>query len=337
VGKRVVVIGGGNVAFDCARSALRLGSSEVSILCLEDRQQMVASTEEIEQAVAEGITLLNSKTCTRILGNNGGTTGIECRNVKSFRFDEEGQVHIDSVTGSEMVLAADTVISATGQLPDLGFSAGTSGFRVTRRHTLEVNPVTLAAGVEGIFAAGDVVTGSKSVAAAVGGGRQAAISIHSYLTRESGTSIDSVVVDTKGDILVRRNGLKKKRVIPQHIVTYDELLHLDYFERKPRVETRQLPSTESRLGFVEIDKGYTRWQAIEEASRCFHCGHCFQCETCVDICPDDVYRGNGNGTLVAYPDDCCYCGCCVMDCPCSAITIRTPLPMRVSALRVDQP
>ncbi len=325
------------MAFDCARTALRLGSKDVNIVCLEAKEEMVASTEEIKQALEEGIVIHNSKTCAGILGDSRGITGIKCLNVKAFRFDEEGHVHIDSIPGSDLVLTADTVISATGQLPDLGFAEGASGFHITTRHTLGVDAVTLATGKEGVFAAGDVVTGSKSVAAAVGSGRRAAISIHSYLSRESGKSIDSVVVDEGGNILIKRNGFRKRRTSPQAycsptaswfisiILKGNSVLKPDAFQARNQPQ-----------GFIEIDKGYTRWQAIEEASRCFHCGHCFQCGTCVDICPDDVYRGNEDGTRVAYPDDCYYCGCCVIDCPCSAITIRTPLPMRISALRGER-
>ena len=99
---------------------------------------------------------------------------------------------------------------------------------------------------------------------------------------------------------------------------------------------RTVPFPESiQAGCGEINKGYTKAEAIEEAERCFHCGHCFQCKTCVEVCPEDVFVMGEDGAVVAYPDECYTCGSCVMDCPCSAITMRIPAPMRLAAVREE--
>ena len=334
LGETVVVIGGGNVAIDCARSALRFGAKKVSIVCLEAEGDMAASAESIEQAIAEGVLFRYSKTCTRLVSDSGRTTGIECLHVDAFHFGEECGLSVDAACNSRVFYPADTIICAIGQVPDLSFLAGAESLRVTKRSTLAVDLVTLATGQEGVFAAGDVVTGSKSVAGAVGGGRRAAISVHAYLTRNNDHVLNRILVNPDGEIIEQRGKLEKRRSALQHVVTFDELFHLEYFDRKACVVPLEGQSPYPGKLCDGPGAGYTRWQAIEEASRCFHCGHCFECGTCVDICPDDVYRDQGGTSQVCYPEDCYYCGCCVMDCPCSAVVLRTPLSMKVSAIRV---
>jgi NADPH-dependent glutamate synthase beta subunit-like oxidoreductase/ferredoxin len=334
LGENVVVIGGGNVAIDCARSALRLGAKKVSIVCIEAEGEMAASVESVEKATAEGVLFHHSKTCKRVVVDSGQVTGIECLHVNAFHFDQACGLSIDTACDSQEFHRADTIISAIGQVPDLSFIGGDDSLQVTNRSTLAVDPVTLATGREGVFAAGDAVTGSKTVADAIGGGRRAAISVHAYLTRNNGRVLNRILVTPEGEIIENRGRLEKRRNAPQHVVTFDELFRLEYFEKKPRVRPSADRMADSGQLYGGPDAGFTRWQAIEEASRCFHCGHCFECGTCVDICPDDVYRDQGGISQVRYPEDCYYCGCCVMDCPCSAVVLRTPLSMKVSTIRV---
>ena len=178
IGKKVVVLGGGNVAFDCARVARRLGAEEVRVACLECRAEMPAADDEIEQGEGEGISIHPARTSTRIATSEGRVTGVEFLDVESFQFDENGVPQIEVVEDSRHTLEADTVIFAVGQRPELP-----EGFDVdkTDRGLVELDPFTKSTSREGVFAAGDAVHGTASVIKAIASGRQAAIAIDKYL------------------------------------------------------------------------------------------------------------------------------------------------------------
>lgn len=181
VGKRVLVLGGGNVAIDCARVSLRLGAEEARIACLESREALPASEEEIRQGEEEGIQIHPSRTFTRIVAEDGRLTGVECKGVEAFEFDEEGRLEVEAVEGSEELIEADTVIFAVGQAPDLpdGFELETN-----ERALIEVDPYTYDTSEEGVFAAGDAVTGTGSVIGAIASGRKTAMAVDRYLGGE---------------------------------------------------------------------------------------------------------------------------------------------------------
>jgi len=178
VGKRVVVLGGGNVAFDCARVARRLGAEDVRVACLECRAEMPASADEIEQGEEEGITIDPAHTSTRIIAADGKVTGVEFLDVASFHFDEDGVPQIETIDGSQHLVDADTVIFAVGQRPELP-----EGFDLdkTDRGLIELDPFTSSTCREGVFAAGDAVSGTASVIKAIASGRQAAIAADKFL------------------------------------------------------------------------------------------------------------------------------------------------------------
>ncbi len=146
VGKRVLVLGGGNVAYDCGRTAIRLGASQVHLIYPESEENALAHPSEVEEGSEEGIIVHPSRTFTRVLGANGKVSGVECLNLRSMCFDEEGRLHIDPIPGSEHVLEADTVIFAVGQAPDNSCLVGTEGITITKRGTISVNPETLETG-----------------------------------------------------------------------------------------------------------------------------------------------------------------------------------------------
>lgn len=248
IGDRVVVLGGGNVAFDCARTALRLGASDVHIACVEPRDGMLATAQEIKWAEEEGITIHNSKRFTRIVGDKRKVGGVEFLHVKSFEFSEEGELHVNTTAGSEHVLQADTVIFAIAQFPDPKLLEGVRGIEIDRRHTINVDPATLGTGREGVFAAGDVVTGVASVIEAIADGRKAAISIDKYLGGKG-------IID-------------EKLASPESIPMPSEVL-------KPKEEKRiQIPSlaiSERLNNFATVEEGYTEEMAIMEAKRCLRC------------------------------------------------------------------
>jgi formate dehydrogenase beta subunit len=177
VGKNVIVLGGGSVAFDSARAARRLGVV-VKIACLESRETMPAAKEEIEQGEAEGIKIYPGRTFTRIVNENGKITGVACLEVTSLSFDEEKNPQIEAREGSEHIIEADTVIFAIGQRPEIpeGF-----GLETGAGNCISTDPFTFTTNKEGVFAAGDAVNGSSSVIKAIASGRKAAVAMDRYL------------------------------------------------------------------------------------------------------------------------------------------------------------
>jgi formate dehydrogenase beta subunit len=115
----------------------------------------------------------------------------------------------------------------------------------------------------------------------------------------------------------------------QQVIGYDEVLNPEYYENENRVPMKRLPSSGATMGFEEINKGYSREEAVREATRCFHCGHCAVCGTCADICPMDVIIMEDDGPDAAYPKECWHCGGCRINCPCGAVYYEFPLSMLI--------
>lgn len=178
MGKRVMVLGGGNVALDCAGAALRLGAQEVHIACLEAFEKMTAAEEEVRWAQEEGIIFHNSKTFLKIEGENDVVTGMCIASVKAFSFDSTGKAVIELVEDSEEVIQVDTVIFAVGQRPEIDESFGVT---LARGNRVEVNPINGVTSIPGVFSAGDAVTGTQSVIKAIAGAREVASRIDNYL------------------------------------------------------------------------------------------------------------------------------------------------------------
>jgi formate dehydrogenase beta subunit len=181
IGPKVLVLGGGNVALDCARMAIKLGADEVHVACIEDRDTMPADPEEIAQGEAEGILLHPSKSINRILCNNGKVgkvIGAEFLDVDSFAFDEDRNLQLETVENSQQAIEADTVIFAIGQLPELP-----QGFDLDRNvnRFIEVDTYSFQTSREGVFAAGDAINGKGSLIDAIASGRKAARLIDGFL------------------------------------------------------------------------------------------------------------------------------------------------------------
>lgn len=177
LGERVVVLGGGNVACDCAGVARRLGAKEVHMACLESRETMPAAKDELEEVEKDGVLVHPAQTFNKIVSENGKVAGVEFSNVKSFTFDENRRAIIEKEEGSEHVIACDTVIFAVGQGPDLDASFGVELGR-GNRIVVDKDYKTSS---EGVFAAGDVVTGTASVIQAIAEARKAVCAIDKYL------------------------------------------------------------------------------------------------------------------------------------------------------------
>lgn len=175
--KSVVVLGGGNVAFDCARSAKRLGCENVSVVCLEDANNMTASNDEIKEAKEEGIQIYNGRTFVKIEENEGNITGLICKEVEDFHFDESRKLVLNIKENSEHLIAGEMIIFATGQKPDLD---AFEEIEINQRGLVNTNEY-YKTNIDGVFAVGDTVTGTASIIQAIAGARKAASNIDIYL------------------------------------------------------------------------------------------------------------------------------------------------------------
>jgi len=259
-GKKVIVVGGGNVAIDAARSALRLGAGSVTLVYRRSRAEMPASSWEVEDAEEEGVRLHFLANPIRILGQNGKVVGVECIRMELGEPDASGRRRPIPIPGSEFVLEADLVIPAIGQTPDLTF-LGDGTLSVTRRGTLAADPMTLATDVPGIFAGGDAVSGPATAIEAIAAGKRAAESIHRYL---------------QGEALAR-----PERGLP--VVPYEEV-DLRRARKEARASMPKLAPETRRTDFAEVELGFSEEQAIAEARRCLNCAVCSECRQCVTAC-----------------------------------------------------
>ena len=181
-GKKVAVLGGGNVAMDASRMALRLGAEKVYLIYRRSLEEMPARKEEIHHAMQEGVEFLLLQNAKRILGNDqGAVTGIECLKYELGEPDASGRRSPVAVEGSEFTLDIDTVVVAVGNASNPLIPATTEGLEINKRGNIVVNPETNMTSIPGIFAGGDIVLGAATVILAMGEGRRAAAGINAYL------------------------------------------------------------------------------------------------------------------------------------------------------------
>ena len=179
LGDRIAVIGGGNVAIDAARTALRLGSKEVNFLYRRSREEMPANPWEVKEAESEGVKTQFLVAPKRILGKDGQVTAVECIRMRLGELDESGRRRPMPIEGSEFTMDLDAVILAIGEAPDLSFLP--KGMEIAEGNTIAVNPFTMETSLTGIFAGGDAVSGPATVIEAIVAGKRAAVSVDRYL------------------------------------------------------------------------------------------------------------------------------------------------------------
>lgn len=299
LGQKIAVIGGGSVAFDVARtavrqevpepiatsditaaldvarSAVRFGAKQVDMAVLEARDQMLANEEEFEQAREERITIHNSVGPKRIVTRNGRAVGLEIIEVASI-FDDQGRFNPQFVPGTERLIEADSIIMAIGQTSDLSFIQPRDGIDITPRNTIIVDPNTLATTAAGVYAGGDVAFGPRIAIAAIADGRRAAHAIDLYL---SGTQPPPPMY----------------KITCYDTASYQPPLGFTQISRQP---IPVLP-LDRRVGISQVELGYDEETAVKEASRCLCCWEntifegdphrgteCILCGGCADICPE---------------------------------------------------
>jgi formate dehydrogenase (NADP+) beta subunit len=311
IGKKVLVIGGGNVAMDVARSAarevlrqhpggveniepshenlaavaahemmdislsaLRLGAQEVHLVCLENREEMPAALEEIKDAEEEGIIIHAGLGPKQIIGRDGHVVALEALKTKSV-FDENRRFNPTFYENSETLLDCDTIIMAIGQAAKLEFLLPEDGVQISPRGFIAVNPQTLMTTAAGVFAGGDCVFGPRLIIDSVADGKRAAVGIDEFLR---GTKHPDPIVEV--EVLERYH-------MPLQLLDV------------PRQPIPMLPLNR-RTGMTEVEIGYDEETAMAEAQRCLHCWvntvfegipqdgtMCILCGGCVDVCPEN--------------------------------------------------
>lgn len=359
LGEKVIVIGGGNVAvdiariikrmadggqlskygavsemredieaaLDMARTALRMGAREVTMVTLESRDNMPAWEWEVEEAANEGVALACSKGPKRIIGREGRVAQLETLEVRSV-FDEEGRFNPSFFEGSERMMDADTIILSIGQASDFSWINEEDGIGVTANGLIEVDPETLETTAPGIFAGGDVAFGPRIIVEAVADGQKTARSIEKYLQRE-----------------IRVQKTWKSEAIDHQM--------RDDFDMTPRQKPPMI-DIGRRTGIGEVENIYSEEQALKEGVRCYKCDtntifsstKCILCGGCADVCPESCFRlidiqqlrtderverliraryGSDRpaGSAIIKDDErCTRCGLCAKRCPTGAITME---------------
>jgi len=252
IGRRVAVIGGGNVAMDAARTALRLGADEVSIYYRRSRDEMPVTKTEYDQTIAEGVRVHFLVSPTRIVSENWEVTALQCSQMKLGEPDESGRRRPSPITGAEFSVEADNVIAAVGQAPDLSFLPTDSALERTRLETLVVDSNTLSTNVDGVFAGGDFVTGPGMVIDAIAAGRRVAIAIDKHL---KGDTSRVEIYDLKAGVV----GELSSQEIEES------------WETQPRLPVPTLPVRKRKASFAEVELSFSEEKARQEAKRCLRC------------------------------------------------------------------
>jgi heterodisulfide reductase subunit A-like polyferredoxin len=260
VGDRVAVVGGGNVAMDAVRTALRTGSKKPFIIYRRSVEEMPANEEEIEECREEGIEIMTLTNPTRIIAESGRVKAIECIKMALGEPDASGRRRPKAIPGSEFIIEVDAVIPAIGQESDWACLTPECACKLSDWGTIQVDPQTLQSDDKDIFAGGDAVLGPKTVIEAIAHGKQAAISMDRFLRG----------VDLK-------EGRDKEWQAVEEVRT-------EGYDRIPRNHMPRLLPGDRQSNFNEVQLGFNEAQARQEAERCLNCGICSECYQCVDAC-----------------------------------------------------
>jgi len=283
LGRHVVVYGGGNTAFDVARTAKRLGAEESIIIYRRTREKMPAHESELEEALQEGVLVKWLSTIKQ-----AGESSIT---VEKMQLDAQGN---PQPTGKFETLEADSVILALGQDVDLSLLDGVPGLEV-QDGVAKVGPGMMM-GHPGIFAGGDMVHGERTVTVGIGHGKLAARNIDAWL-----------------------RGTKWVHPVAHELASFDKL-NTWYYSDAPKSRQPVLDTIRRQSTFEEVVGGFDEVTAQFEARRCLSCGNCFECDNCYGVCPDNAVIKLGPGQRYQFNYDYCKgCGLCVAECPCGAI------------------
>jgi NADPH-dependent glutamate synthase beta subunit-like oxidoreductase len=322
-GNHVVVIGGGNVAIDAARTCLRLGCESVTLAYRRTRAEMPADAEEIEQAEDEGINFQFLVVPTEVSGSSGCVRGLRCLQAELVSKPGQDRKYPVPIEGSDYTIDTDVVICAIGQQVDAGCMESLKSLEWTRRRTINVHMATMATDMEGVYAAGDAVTGPATVIEAIGGGKRAAQSIDRYLS--------GIPQPTMPPVPTRRGRIDHLEVSAADKMTLQ------------RPEMELLDIDRRRTTFQQVELGYPENRVREEARRCLRCDICLRCGKCVEVCRDKM---GVNALQMGYfdfdhpvatdfsvtRDRCILCGACATNCPTGAMHMEDTEGQRTLSL-----
>jgi 2-oxoacid:acceptor oxidoreductase gamma subunit (pyruvate/2-ketoisovalerate family) len=286
-GEDVIIVGGGNTAIDAARSAFRLGARNVRVIYRRTRDEMPAISEEVDDAIDEGITIDFLCSPTRI-SRAGGKCQLSCLRMELGDPDDSGRRRPVAIAGSDFNIPCDRVILAIGQAADLSLLP--EGAELSPAHPIE------AEGEAPVYPAGDLLTNEGTVTAAIGCGRDMALLLHERFSGER------LYTDPP----------------PAEAVVRADRIRLQHFERHDRHDGNVLPFEERKSSFIEVRQGLND---LEEAKRCLSCGVCNTCDRCVTYCPDGVLQRVGRDIVFDY-DYCKGCGVCVSECSRAVIYMK---------------
>jgi len=313
IGRKTVIVGGGNAAMDAARSALRLGSS-VTVVYRRTREMMPAIKEEVDEAIDEGVRISYLFAPVEVVVSGGKVVGLKCQRMNLGEPDPSGRRRPVPIPGSFEVIDCDSVIFATGEEPDMSFLP--KDFKQGANFTLadsEGKPVP------GVLLGGDLVTSRKTVAHAIGSGKRAFLAVKAYL--EGLEWMHAAEINATGVHSVGLTDLLADRTHSLAIASPDDI-NLDHFERsRPNVE-KSHGSAALLHGFHEVRETFSDEIALKESARCFNCGVCNMCLKCFAFCPDSAIRISEDGTYLEVDYEYCKgCGICVTECPRGAMTM----------------
>lgn len=322
-GRRVVVIGGGNVAIDAARTCLRLGCEEVTLAYRRTRNEMPADEEEVEQAEEEGVRFAVLTVPTAVEGDGETMTGLRCLKAKLVAKPGSTRMSPKPIEGSDFVMPVDALISAIGQRVDNQWTNELKPLKWSRRDTIKVNTATMATNVEGVFAAGDAVTGPATVIEAIGGGKRAALGIDRYFRGIPQPEMPPVPV-------------RRQRVAWTEVPAATKMV-------LKRPDMPLLNMDRRRTTFQQVELGYSENMVREEARRCLRCDICRRCGLCVQICRDKMgvdalemgyleFDHPGSTDFRRTQQRCIACGACATNCPTGAMLIEDRAGERILSL-----
>ena len=254
LGERLVVVGGGNVAIDCVRSAVRLGFKDVRLLYRRSRAEMPADEVEIREAEEERIVFHYLTLPTRLIAEDGAVKAVECIRMELGEPDASGRRRPMPVQGSEFIIETDVVISAIGQDSDL-FLLGSEPIEVSKWGTIKVDERSMETSLAGVFSGGDCVTGPASLVEALAAGSDAALAIDRYLNGQ------------EPELPLYR----KLEKFAGTVKVFDKNESMGLLGGKPRPAISCLPVEERVRSFQEVDLGLTAETAVEDADRCLRC------------------------------------------------------------------
>jgi formate dehydrogenase (NADP+) beta subunit len=343
IGRRVVVLGGGNTAMDCCRTSLRLGGHDVKVVVRSGFAEMKASAWEKEDAMREGVAILNYLVPKAFTHERGRLTGVMFEKVTAEK-DDRGRRILAPTGEPDVHIECDDVLVAVGQENAFPWIESDAGLAFGKDGLPAIDPVTFQSSLPSVFFGGDAALGPKNIITAVAHGHEAAISIDAYCRGE----------DTRVRLAPMTNLVSQKMGL--HEWSYDNAITLDRRFAVPHVENAKALKNVK----TEVELGFTDQQALAEAGRCLNCDvqtvfsapACIECDACVDICPLDCISFVANapeeelrrslsapalnltqaiyvsepvktGRIMAKDEDLClHCGLCAERCPTGAWDMR---------------